>query len=625
MKDHLITFGIFTVLISQLISVGFASDLKPCELSFVKFIGGKLPAEMSGTNTLNLWSDAFDANKMVEKISQGSVANQLDLVSELVRYVEKDKTYAQNLGDLVTLLYEKKLISQTQIKKLFIQKEFQHARFFWSEKAKKLTSQIDISQEKIAIVDRIISNSELSKTFRKEYRDILLQSNRSAEDLAYALENGIVLHNSSKHLDQFRHYFEYLDQIREGRVRSGIKNLEKIYDFNYQHGLLTIDTVLPPHKQFLAQKSRINAYEKKRITNLMNEYKLREKDKITKELQEIEARIARGEEVLETERRQLQSKLDEIELPQSLRERALRQAAGEKEIYRRMLNGCNSGSSPRLAEAAKKFKRFKVALSLTTVPAFYLMKNWDKREEDPFFWEQLGYEVTTGLAFTFVANKLITNSNTSFLQKYIEGYVKFGAMDGVINGFGFDQLFGANAHIRYLQRLYRPDVTDSQIEKELKILMESPTFEDDLKKLVSYLEEKSKERNLKNTIEQVFNTGAYNSLDGDLAITAKDLESEEAREVLMELLAERLYLQNMGEWPMFQSGNKGADRWLFYRGRNILFDIKAVAVNLAIFQIMCREPFGKVGSWAAIFSLVIADQMFSGNFTYGLRREAINQ
>ena len=624
MKFHLNFLIILTFIFTPFTSV-LASDLNPCELSFVKYIGGKLPAEVSGTNTVNLWSEVFDANLMIEKITQGQVANQLDIVKELARYVGKDKVYTKNLSDLVTKLYEKKLISQTQIKKIFLQHEFQNARFFWSPQAKKLTSQINISQEKIAVVDNILANSGVSKRYRKEYRDILLQSDRTADDLVYALNNGLILHNSSKHLEQFRHYFEYLDQIRASSVRKGLKNIEKIYDFKYQHSFLTIDTVLPPHKQFLAQKSRINTFEQKRVTELMNEYKLREKDKISKELIELEARIARGEKVLEAEKRQLQAKLDEIELPQSLRKRALRQAAGEKEIYRRMMNGCNSGSSPRLANAAKKFKRFKVALSLTTVPTFYLMKNWDKREEDPFFWEQLGYEVTTGLAFTFVANKLITNNNTSFLQKYIEGYVKFGAMDGVINGFGFEQLFGANAHIRYLQRLYRPDVTDSQIEKELKVLMESPTFEDDLKNLMSYLEEKSKDRNLKNLIEQTFNVGAYNSIDGDMAITAKDLESEEAREVLMELLAERLYLQNMGDWPIFQSGNKGADRWLFYRGRNVLYDIKAVAVNLAIFQIMCREPFGKIGSWAAVFSLVIADQMISGNFTYGLRREAINQ
>lgn len=602
-----------------------ATELRPCELSFVKFIGGKLPAEMSGSNAVNLWSTSFDADLMIKSLTEGKVANHLELVNELIRYVDKDITYARNLSDLVNRMYQNRLLSASKIKKLFVQKEFNGARFFWSDSAKKLTAQVDISPEKVAVIDNLLSNFKLSSKYKKEYRNILLQSDRSADDLVFALNSGMVLYNNSKHLEQFRLYIEYLDQVRSGRVRKGLKFIENIYDFEYRHSLLTVDTVLPPHKQFLAQKSRVDVFEQKRLKKLMDEYKLREKDKISKELRDIEARIARGESVLESERRQLQSKLDEIELSQELRKRAKRQAAGEKEIYRRMMNGCNSGSSPRLANAAKKFKRFKVALSLTTVPAFYLMKNWDKREKDPFFWEKLGYEVTTGLAFTFVANKLITNNSTSFLQKYLEGYIKFGLMDGVINGFGFEQLFGANAHIRYFQRLYRPDVTDSQIEKELKVLMASPTFEEDVKALISYLEEKSEESNLKNLIEKTFNVGAYNSLDGELALTSKDLESEEAREVLMELLAERLYLQNMGEWPMFQSGNKGADRWLFYRGRNVLYDIKAVAVNLAIFQIMCREPFGKVGSWAAVFSLVIADQLISGNFTYGLRREAINQ
>ena len=118
--------------------------------------------------------------------------------------------------------------------------------------------------------------------------------------------------------------------------------------------------------------------------------------------------------------------------------------------------------------------------------------------------------------------------------------------------------------------------------------------------------------------------GAYSSLDDD-RITQEDLETEEGREMMMELLAERMYLQNMGNWPVFQTGNTGLDRWSFYRMRNIVWDMKGLALNIAIFQIMCREPLGKVGSWGLILGLVLGDQFFSGDLTYGMRRDAINQ
>jgi hypothetical protein len=600
--------------------------LKPCEINFVKFLSGKLPAEVSGNTAVNLWDELFDADLLVDSISKmPKKSSQVMTIKELTRFVSKDKVFTQNLSDVVTKLHQKKILTYKEIEAMFLRDNFDNARFFWSHKTKTLTSQIDIDQSKIDLVERIIRDSRLPKNKAKEYRNILLQSNRTTDEINLALKNGMKLHNSNEHLDQFRKYIEFLDDAQKHKVKKGLKRIEDIYDFNFQHRITTLDPILPPHKQFLAQKSRLNSFEQRRYKKILKQYKLKEQNKITKEIDELAAREARGEVVSLAEKRRLMKKLDDTELPAALRKRAKRQAAGERSIYRKMLNGCNSGSSPRLASAAKKFSRFKFGLAMTSIPTFYLMKNWDKKDEDPHFWEKLGYEMFIGITFTFVANKLITNSQTSFLRKYVEGYVKFGTLDAVFNGFGYDQLFGAHAHIRHLQKLYRPDVPESKIEEELKKLTESPTFEEDVKELIDYLEAKSKEHNLKNTLNKWFNTGAYNSLDDDFRITREDLESEEAREALMELVAERLYLQNMGEWPIFQSGNHGADRWLFFRGRNVLWDLKGIALNLAMFQIMCREPFGKIGSWAAVIAMALGDQMFSGNLTYGLRREAINQ
>ena len=146
-----------------------------------------------------------------------------------------------------------------------------------------------------------------------------------------------------------------------------------------------------------------------------------------------------------------------------------------------------------------------------------------------------------------------------------------------------------------------------------------------MKELFAYLEEKSKQNNTMNFLNKYINLNTYASGDDPTKITQEDLETAEGEEMMMELLAERMYLQNMGEWPIFQTGNKGADRWAFYRARNVVWDLKGIALNLAIFQIMCREPLGKVGSWGLILGLVLGDQFYSGDLTYGARREAINQ
>ena len=165
----------------------------------------------------------------------------------------------------------------------------------------------------------------------------------------------------------------------------------------------------------------------------------------------------------------------------------------------------------------------------------------------------------------------------------------------------------------------------SVIEEELEQLKKSPTFDQDVKELLGFLDEKSKLANTKNLLDRYFNLSTYSSLDDEFKITQEDLETEEGREVMLELLAERMYLANMGELPLLQTGNKGADRWAFYRARNVLFDIKAMALNIAMFEIMCREPLGKVGSWGLVLGLLVGDWVVTGDWTYGMRREAINQ
>lgn len=634
-------FNLFIFLVLALNPIAFAADtkglvnrtpqsqitpLQPCEINFVKFLNGKLPASMSGSNKINLWDQLFDTEAFADNIAKiKTQPKRLVVLKELIALVDRDKVFTDNLAEVATILFERKILTKFDLERLFIKADFEHARFFFSDKTKKLTSQVNIDQVKVDVIERLINSSELSVSRANEYRNILLQSNRTAQEIELAISSGMILHNSDKHLTQFREYFDYLNVMQKHKVNKALSGIEKIYDFGYRHSVITISSVLPPYKQFLVQRSKTLSYEQRRYKQILKELKLSERTQLTEEIQELARREARGQMISAKEARRLERRLDSVELSESLKKRARRQAYGEKEIFRKLLNGCGGGDNPRVKLAAKKFKNFKVGLALTTTPLFYIMKNWDKREKDPYFWEKLGYEMVTGLAFTFVANKIMTNSNTSFLRKYVEGYVKFGIMDGVINGIGYEQMFGANEHIRYFQRLYRPDVPESDLDRELKELMASPTFEKDVKELMSYLEEQSKRVNLKNWLENLFGYGGYNDIDGEFKISQEDLESPEAKEMMMELLAERMYLENMGSWPILQSGNSGADRWMFFRMRNVVWDIKRVAVNLAIFQVMCREPFGKIGSWLAVLSIVVGDSMLSGNLSYGLRREAINQ
>ncbi len=599
--------------------------LNPCEISFVKLLNGKIPAEVRGNAALNLWDERFVARYVIEEIQALPTKQaKLSFLHDLSKLIHKEQIYVDNMASVVNEMLAKKMISYDDVKTLFLNKKINNTSFSYSKKRRELSGKIDMDESKKWFVEDLIKKSNLSKNLRKEYSNILMQSNRTIEELELAIKNGMKLRNDYKSMEQFRLYMEFLDPAKANKAAKGLKNIEKIYNFNYKHSWYTVDTVLPTHKEFLAQKSRLKKFEAKRIAEVEMNYKMQSKEAI-EILDDIVQREKRGIKVSRAEKRAAKQKIKDMDLPKHKMKDAARQAKGERGIFRKLMNGCSSGSSKRLASAAKKFKNFKLALSIGGTPLFYWMKNKDKLGEDDQWFEKLGYEMAVGLAFTFMGNKIVTNTNTSFLKKYLTGYAIYGGMDGVA-ALGYDALFGKNSYIRYFQQIYSgKDLQPSEVEKEFEKLKQSPTFEKDVKELFAYLEEMSQKNNTKNFLDKYFSLSTYSSGDDPNKITQEDLETAEGEEMMMELLAERMYMQNMGEWPIFQTGNKGADRWSFYRLRNIVWDMEGLALNLAIFQIMCREPLGKVGSWALILGLVLGDKFYSGDITYGMRREAINQ
>ncbi len=597
----------------------------PCEIGFVKLLNGKIPATATGNPAINMWDERFLAENLLNDVLKvNDKAGRVAFLEDLIKIVHKDQIFVDNLSGVVNMMLRENMIHYKDVQRLFLNKTFDNASFFYSHTSKELAAKINIDPSKLTFINDLIHNSGLSKTLRKEYKNILLHSNRTAEELEFAFKNGMKLHNNMKKMKQFKKYIEFLDPSKPNKARKGLKNIEKIYDFDFNHKWYTLEMLQSPEKQFLAQKSRLKVFENRRVKELEFGLKAQQDPELFRKWNNLLQREKMGMKVDRKLKKNLKKQIDDIQLNKQTKKRAARHAAGEKSIYRKMLNGCNSGESKRLESAKKKFVKFKMGMSLVGMPFFYSLKNWDKRKTDPAWMEKLGYEWAIGLAFTVVGNKIVTNGNTSFMRKYMEGYAKFSVLDG-INAYGYDALFGKNSYIRYFQQIYKgKDLEPSQVEKEFEALKNSPTFDQDFAALVAYVEEKSKANNTKNFIEKHLNLQTYSSAD-DERITQEDLETEEGREVMMELLAERMYLQNMGNWPIFQTGNKGMDRWSFYRARNVVWDMKGLALNLALFQIMCREPLGKVGSWGLIFGLYLGDMMFSGDITYGTRRDAINQ
>lgn len=619
---HLKLKFIFIVILSFFTSHAFA--VAQCDMNFVKYVQGEMPADITKNPMVNMWDERFDPDQTIKVLGKNSAQEIRAYLVEISKFIHKDKVFNNNLSLLVTKLYLDKKINYKFIEKTFLKKSYQHASFYFSKTRKELTSQLDLNPEKLAYVKSYMKKQKhLSDFYKAEYTKTLIQSNRTAEELAFAVEHGMKLRGTQKDLERFKNYIDFLDNSKSHQVNKGLKNIEKIYDYKYK-SYVNYNPFLPLHKKFLSQDYRVKQFEKRRVNEIERGLKLQQKNGLIDEIDVAAQKEANGAKIHIQEKLRFKKKIDEMEISPALKTRAATQAKHEANIFKRMLNGCNSGNSQRIASSAKKFSRFKFALSLAGTPFFYITKNQDKMDSDRYFWEKLGHELAMSLAFTFVSNKIFTNSSSTFWGKYFEGMVKFSPL-GYLEAYSYEELFGKKSLIRHLQKLYRSDVPPSELEVELEKLKASPTFDQDVKELVTYLEEMSKKNNTMNMMDKYFNLSTYSSLDDEFKITQEDLESEEAREMMMELIAERIYLQNMGQWPLFQTGRKDTDRFSFYRTRSILWDIKGLAVNLAIFEMMCREPFGKIGSWGAILGLIIGDQYLTGDFTYQWRREAINQ
>lgn len=595
-----------------------------CEINFVRYINGELPADISKNPMINMWDERFDPEAVLRELSSGSASDIRAYLLEVSKLLHKDKIFNNNFSHLLTQFYKNNKINHRFLKRNFLDKNFEHVSFHLSKNQNEVYAQLDFDPEKVDIVNKILSEHELSNFYKQEYYTVLIQSNRSVDEFRILDQANIKFSENPKDLEQFKKYIDFLDNSKPHVAKKGLAKINEIYNYSYRHGVLPFNPLMSPEKKFLDQMSRLKQFQERRVRELERTFKLHQKNGVVAEIDAAAEREANGLRVRLEEKLRFKKKIDDLELPHALKTRARNQALHETNIYRRLLNGCNSGSSQRLANAAKKFARFKFALALGVTPMMYVSKNKDKMDTDPYFWEKLGHEMVMGVMFTMVGNKLFTNSSTTFWRKYFEGYIKFGALS-YLEAASYDELFGSKSLIRYFQKIYKPDVPESELELELEKLRESPTFEKDVKDLVTYLEEKKKLDNTKNFVDKYMDLSKEKSAMDPLKITQEDLESEEAREMVMELLAERIYLQNMGEWAFFQTGSKANDRFLFYRARNVAWDLKGLMLNLAIFELMCREPFGKIGSWGVILSLVIGDSMLANDVTYEYRREAINQ
>jgi hypothetical protein len=608
---------------------------KNCYSGYLASLEDRMRAGMNEGKLLNFWSETYENKQLIGHMESISSKEREKFFATLKTFVDKsgdsakDAIFNQNVTKLMNEMMKSRLMTRSQIRTIWGDFSTTRSRFLMSRNSNDIYYQPFVDAKKTSKLEQILNSSKLSKTYREEYRRIIEGSNLTADDLAHAMKYGFKLSGNSKDMARFREYIKFLNMAKPSTRRKGMQYVKNIYNYDYVHNNLAPTMFMRVDKKFLNEMSRAANVEKKHYKEVLRKLKMEENTKVRQELEDIARREAKGLRIDEARRARLVKQLDSTEISPKLQKEARRLAQGKARVYKNLLSNCFHGNNSKtLKSAKKKFARFKLALAMGSTPYFYLQANKDRKDTDPFFWERLGYEMSMSLIFTMLGNKIMTNTNTSFFRKYWEGQWKFTAMSLPVN-VGYDKLFEGHAYFKYIKQLYSdvPIVSpQDQRAQEMRERSRDPKFREEYVELLNYVEKMSKEKNLKFYLNKYFNLNKQYSHQDALKLTQEDLLSNEGQEFLLDLVAEEMYYREMGEWAIMQSGNKGMDLYIFSRFYSAPINgIWATAFGIAQLQLLCVQPFGKVGTMAAIIGMTLGEKWVTGKFWYNQRAQAVNR
>jgi hypothetical protein len=281
-----------------------------------------------------------------------------------------------------------------------------------------------------------------------------------------------------------------------------------------------------------------------------------------------------------------------------------RSKAREKSrIYENVSNGCKTkGSSPENKAAAKKFAKFKMFIGTTNTIGAYAYFNWDK-DKDLQWFSKLGYEISISMIMSWINSKILTNPNAGYVQKALMNYGTYAVSD-IFSSIGYAKLFGTS---------------NKKIEEEYEKLKNDPDFKEKLKKLHNFLEEQKVDQNF---IENFNHNFSDTNFDPE-KISPADLESQEMRDMLTEIMSDQLYEENAGD--LLQTGSVAMDRYSFARMYGIYAVPKGIAVNLWIYHTLCMSSINPKAAYLKATLIYMTDSIFNNVVYYKMRRTSINQ
>lgn len=582
--------------------------LTMCEVQLTRYMNSAKFVREFGTASANFWYKDFDPKWMLSTFkTKEDIKKALLFLKE---YATLDPIFIKNYKNFIETAMLMDRISLPEMKEIFKTRKAGSYVVSFAEgpqavkalkKVKKHLIQFtyDPDRNSVLALKKILAKKKMSPFYQKEYRRILYGAGLSEEEYKLLAEV-YVPRNKISDLKVFEDFIDYIKPRTQQYKKEALKKINSIFT------------------PWDSTKDGIHISLFKRFRQKVNDHRERR-------IQfELNRRKTNGEEISENVKRY-----------------AVHKAKKETNIFRKLLISCGGTvKSKSLKSATKKFKKFKIGMSLFFGVYGYTEANFDKldanysilelfkkemglksdvkelsEDADPYWFRRFFYETGVGLAFTFVNNLIITNPSTSAFHKGWNGYLKFSTMDAA-NAWGYDYLFKEDP---------------KEIKKEFEKLRQDPEFQKKLLAILKEVEKNNPDTSIKKFMDKYFNFSVLKSKDDLEKITLEDLETEEARELVMELLAERAYQNGMGDIPIFQTGNTGMDRWVFYRAYNIPNTIKSVAVDLLLFNIMCMASGEnattrkKAIAFLSAVGIQLADKWITAKIHYPIRRKAVNQ
>lgn len=265
-------------------------------------------------------------------------------------------------------------------------------------------------------------------------------------------------------------------------------------------------------------------------------------------------------------------------------------------------------------EAGKIFAKYSVGVGTGMTMVNYTMANLKLLDEDaPTFAKRLGFEVTATVIMSLLGSKIASNPSSTYLKKYIQNnLVSLGG--NIPEAFIYQYFLGG---------------TSKEAEAKLEELKKSPTFEQDMKDLIAYLEDRSEIQeavdHYDDRIKEMIGvlTGNPDFTEADLAkLEQSDLTDPEVQEKIMDVLADDLYDEQMdGD----TTGSSGIDRLLYNTGWNAGSNAVNVGISVAIFQAVCSNLDSPAKALAIFSGATIARSTGFGYLYFKGRTEMINQ